>query len=251
MVGPELARRPGRRTRTRRPRARRRRRKPIENVASPRWPSSASSATIRLESSPPESSMPDRHVGDHPPPHRDAQRLAHRARAQSSAAQSRVRRRARTAGPSSAARARAPSGSTTSSVAGGELAHAAQDRARRGHDRVPATGSGAARPGRSPCPRRRPASSAGSVEAKRSAPSRLRQVQRLDAQPVARRAPRAPLRRSTRHEREHARAGGRRSASPHCGASPSAAPRCRGREERVAARARARRAARGGCRCSR
>ena len=32
--------------------------KPIENVASPRWPCSASSATIRLESSPPESSTP-------------------------------------------------------------------------------------------------------------------------------------------------------------------------------------------------
>ena len=109
--------------------------KPTENVASPCWPCSASSATIRLESSPPDSRIPTGHVGHHPPPHRHPQRVHDRAlpvrrrpvRARRVALERRV---------PVAALAPPSVGLQHQQRRGRELAHAAQDRPRRGHDRV-------------------------------------------------------------------------------------------------------------------
>ena len=92
--------------------------KPIENVASPRWPCSASSATIRLESSPPESSTPT-----------GTSATIRRRTATRRASSSASRHSASLRSPSSRSCAgfqysrsrRVPSGSTTSSVAGGSL----------------------------------------------------------------------------------------------------------------------------------
>ena len=76
--------------------------KPIENVARPRWPCSASSATIRLESSPPESSTP---TGTSATIRRcTATRSASSSASSQSSSTAVAPGRARTAGPSSAAR---------------------------------------------------------------------------------------------------------------------------------------------------
>ena len=106
--------------------------KPIENVASPVWPSRASSATIR------RGVQPAARAGCRPARRRPsaAGRRAGAPRA-SRPASRRRRAGARTAGPSRRARGGGRRARSTSSVAGGSLRHAAQDRARRGHDRVP------------------------------------------------------------------------------------------------------------------
>ena len=70
-------------------------------------------------------------------------------------------------------------------VAGGSLRTPARIVRGARHHRVEASCSGAAPPGRATVSTSPAASSAGRVEAKRSRPGRLGQVQRLDAEPVA------------------------------------------------------------------
>ena len=161
----------------------------------------------------------DRHVGDLPSLDGEAQRRRGRrpaSRAASMSARGVAARRS--PGPSSGGR----SGGRRARCAGPWPASSrrtlGEDRARRRHDRVEASGSGAAPPGRCRCRRpRRPAAPAAS---RRSAdrPSSLVQVQRLDAEPVAGEH-HPPVVALDRRRRRTCPGGGRPAAHP-TGASP-------------------------------
>ena len=109
--------------------------KPIENVARCRWPARASSATMIEESSPPDSSTP---TGTSATIRRStATRRASSSASAHSSSPHAARSGSRAKGGSHQRRSRRrPSGSSTSSVAGGSLRHAAQDRARGRDDGV-------------------------------------------------------------------------------------------------------------------
>ena len=187
--------------------------KPMQNVASPVWPCSASSATIRLESRPPESSTPTGTSATMRRRTATPQRLHDRAPpspppTSPRGAGSRVERRVPVAALGAAGRrARRPA-----RVAGGSL------RTPRGSCAARArpsgrTGSGAAPPGRRACRRRRPRRARAAT--RRSAarrPAAPGQVQRLDPEPVARQHA-ASEACSTRRTRTSRRAG-RRSPRP-------------------------------------
>ena len=156
--------------------------KPIENVARPRWPCSASSATIRLESSPPDSRIPTGTSATIR--RRTATRSASRTASAQSAGDQPVCGRARTAGPTSGARgacrrARPPAPSRAAACR-----RRAGSCAARGRSSA-SSGSGAARPGRRPCRRRRRAQRGQRRGGAQPAARQVGEVQRLDAEPVA------------------------------------------------------------------
>ena len=178
--------------------------KPIENVCRPRWPclgeqrddqarvQAAGEQDARRARRPPCGGAPRRAAPRAPRPCQSAGVQAARAGS-------------RAKGGSQYTPLAAPAvGLDDQHRRGRQLAHAAQDRPRRGHDRVPAEVVVQRHAGRRACRRRRRAAARGAWRRSAARRRAVGQVQRLDAEPVAR-----------EHERGRCRARrGRRRTSP-------------------------------------